>query len=172
MPNNWPQQSQCDAYYGNPRGRNGEASAAWESANLARVHTPWKLVTAWDGKQVKGVKVHNKCGESLLRVFRAIWLDAISEATATGDPQKVIESWGMHLFGGGYNYRLMRGGSRLSMHSYGCAVDFDPARNGMGDKTPNFANCPEVLAAFKAEGWVWGGDWSNPDGMHWQAART
>jgi hypothetical protein len=56
------------------------------------------------------------------------------------------------------------------MHSYGAAVDFDPDRNGLGDPTP--AMDPRVVAAFKAEGWTWGGDWSprNRDGMHFQAA--
>lgn len=159
----WPKQSECDAYYGNPRGRNGLASAAWEAANLVKVPVPWPMVAAWDSKiPIKSIRVHKRCAESLARVLAAIW-------KAAGNDPAVIGTWGMDLFGGGYNYRVMRGGARLSMHSYGCAVDFDPALNGMGDKTPNFANCPEVLAAFNAEGWVWGGDWSNPDGMHFEA---
>jgi hypothetical protein len=66
------------------------------------------------------------------------------------------------------------------MHAYGCAIDFDAPRNGLGDKTPNFANIPEVLSAFKSEGAIWGGDWNGNgdtqderrcDGMHWQFAR-
>jgi hypothetical protein len=27
-----------------------------------------------------------------------------------------------------------------------------------------------VVKLFAAEGWVWGGPWSKPDGMHFQAA--
>ncbi len=158
----WPKQSECDAYYGDPRGKNGQASAKWESANLVKVPVPWRMVAAWDKNiLISSIRVHKECAQSLSSVLFRIW-------DATGD-QDTIEHWGMDKFGGGYNYRLMRGGSRLSMHSYGCAVDFDPARNGMGDKTPHFANCPEVVAAFKAEGWAWGGDWSNPDGMHFEA---
>lgn len=165
MTNKWPKQSECDAYYGNPRGRNGEASAKWEAENLVRVPVPWVLVASWDAKiRIKSIRAHKKCADSLARVLETIWRDS------DYSPAK-IESWGMHLFGGGYNYRVMRGGSRLSMHSYGCAVDFDPARNGMGDKTPMFQALPTVRQAFADEGWVWGGDWSNPDGMHWQAAR-
>jgi hypothetical protein len=76
----------------------------------------------------------------------------------------------MHLFGGAYNFRVMRGGSSLSMHAYGCAVDFDPARNGFGSRNPYLAKCPAVLEAFKREGWTWGGTWKKPDGMHFQAA--
>jgi hypothetical protein len=56
------------------------------------------------------------------------------------------------------------------MHSWGCAIDFDSARNGFGDTTPNFALIPAVTDAFLAESWVWGGKWHKPDGMHFQAA--
>ena len=159
----WPHQNDTDAFYGNPRGMNGRASAKWESANLAKVPIPWKLITAWDGMNVTGVRVHRLCAESLGKVFDDIWL-------AAGQQQRKINEWGMNLYGGGYNFRLMRGGSRLSMHSWGCAVDFDPSRNGFGDTTPNFANYPAVRDTFAAEGWTWGGNWSRPDGMHWQAA--
>ncbi|NTW83388.1 MAG: hypothetical protein HGB36_08490 [Chlorobiaceae bacterium] len=44
----WPHQSEVDTFYGNPRGRNGDASAKWESENIVMVKVPWKLVTALD----------------------------------------------------------------------------------------------------------------------------
>ncbi|MGL5914993.1 MAG: M15 family metallopeptidase [Culicoidibacterales bacterium] len=160
----FPKQSQVDNFYGNPRGRNGQPSAAWEKANLVIVPTPWAAVAAWDlTLKIRGVRTHRKCAESLARVFNKIWI-------ASGKSQTQIEKWGMHLLGGGYNFRLIRGGSSLSMHSWGCAVDFDPARNGLHDDTPHFAHCPEVLKAFASEGWTWGGNWTRADGMHWQAA--
>ncbi len=157
----WPKQSQCDAFYGNPRGKNGKASLLWEIANLTLVKPPFKMYFA--GQPVRGVRVHKKCAASLGRVFEAIW-------QASGRNQAKIDAWGVSVYGGAYNYRVMRGGNSLSMHSWGCAIDLDPARNGFGDSTPNFANVPAVLNAFKAEGWVWGGKWSKADGMHWQAA--
>jgi len=58
------------------------------------------------------------------------------------------------------------------MHSWGCAIDLDPANNGLGDRTPKFARYPKIIEAFKKEGWVWGGDWSNYDGMHFQMAKV
>lgn len=160
---NWPHQSQVDAFYGNPRGRDGLASAAWERANIVKVPVPWKIYTSWDNAPVSALRMHGKCAGSLGRVLADIW-------TASGQSQLKIAEWGMHLYGGGYNFRLMRGSARLSMHSWGCAVDFDPARNGLGDTTPHFANYPQVLDAFAREGWTWGGGWTRPDGMHWQAA--
>lgn len=162
---NWPKSNDLVKFYGDPSGLNGLANQDWVKDNIISLETPWRLVTAWDGKLVRGVSVHQKCAPSLSRVFKAIWLAAKQD-------QKTIDYWGMNLFGGGFNYRLVRGGSSLSMHAYGCAVDFDPARNGMGDTTPNFANVPAVLKAFADEGWIWGGDWGRPDGMHWQAARV
>jgi len=159
--NNWPKQSECLSYYGNPRDSKFED-------NLILVPFPWLVVTAWDGKSVKGAKVHQKCAESLERVFAKIWETA-------GRSQGVINSWGMNKYGGGYNFRQMRGSRKLSMHAYGCAVDFDPLDNAMGDTTPEFELHPEVTEAFKAEGWVWGGNWRRNggrwiDGMHFQAA--
>ena len=159
----WPHQSKVDEFYGNPRGANGGPSKKWESANIVRIKPPWKLVTAWDGASVSSIAVHSRCAESLGRVLQNIWSKA-------GQNQLKVNEWGMNLYGGGHNFRLMKGGTRLSMHSWGCAVDFDPSRNGFGDSTPNFANYPQVLEAFASEGWTWGGNWRKADGMHWQAA--
>jgi D-alanyl-D-alanine carboxypeptidase len=159
----FPKQRDVIAFYGNPRGINGNPSPKWMSENLVLVSTPWRLVTSWDGQNVRTFRIHKKCAESLTRVFADIW-------QAAGENQATIDHWGMNLFGGGFIYRLMRGSNTLSMHSYGCAVDFDPARNSFGDSTPHFANCPAVLKAFAKEGGTWGGRWAKADGMHWQAA--
>ncbi len=141
---------------------NGEASSIWERANIVRVPAPWRLVTAWDFQRVKGVRIHTKCAASLTAALERVWV-------ASDHSEAKIKEWGMHLYAGGYNFRLMRGRTKLSMHSWGCAVDFDSARNAFGDRTPNFASIPAVLEAFASEGWIWGGAWSKPDGMHWQA---
>ena len=153
----WPLQQNCDAFYGNPRGPNDHADAAWEAANLTRVIPPFKLYYA--GKLVGSVKIHRKCADSLARVFAAIWV-------ASGKSQAKIDEWGVSLFGGSYNFRLMRGSSHLSMHSYGCAIDLAPERFPMGSHAHLFA--PEVIKAFADEGWQ---NLPN-DRMHFQAARV
>lgn len=159
----WPNQSDVDSFYGDPRGDDGQPSATWESKCITTVKTPWQLITSWDGKRVKAIRIHQKCADSLQKILNAIW-------AAAGEDEQVIEDWGLNLYGGAYSYRLMRGGNTLSMHSWGCAVDFDPGRNGFGDPKPNFENCQAVLDSFAAEGWTWGGGWLKRDGMHWQAA--
>ena len=163
----WPHQNDAPDFYGrNLRVTRGVAGPdpKWERDNLVLVALPWKAVAAWDrALKIKSLRVHKSCAESLGRVLADIW-------RAFGEDQRAIEAAGMHLIGGGYVWRAMRGGTRLSMHSYGCAVDFDPAHNGLGDPTPTMDM--RVVAAFRAESWTWGGDWSprNRDGMHFQAA--
>lgn len=161
----WPKQSQCDTFYGNPRGRDGHASVVWEVANLTRVTPPYRMCFA--GKPIKTITVHKKCADSLLRVLTRIW-------QVSGEDQKKIDQVGASIYGGCYNYRLTRGGSILSMHAYACAIDLDPARNGFHDTTPNFENNPWVVKAFEDEGWIWGGRWKERsiDGMHFQASRV
>lgn len=162
MVSKWPKQSECLSFYGNPRDKD------FERKYLLMVKFPWLAVTAWDGKPVIGATVHHKCADSLARILSAIW-------EAAGRSQDVINSWGMNKYGGGYCFRQMRGSKKLSMHAYGCAVDFDPVDNAMGDTTPEFALHPAVTKAFTDEGWVWGGNWRKNggkwiDGMHFQAA--
>jgi hypothetical protein len=157
--NNWPNQPDCAAFYGDPR------LSDFEGKHLVVMPVPWLMVTAWDGKPVKGIRVNRKCADSLARILAVIW-------SAAGKSQDIINEWGLNKYGGGYAFRQMRNGKSLSMHSYGCAVDFDPSFNAMGDPDPHLADCQIVIAAFEAEGWAWGGRWSNPDGMHFQAARV
>ena len=161
----WPHQNDVDSFYGNPRGEDGQANPRWESDNIVRVKPPWKIITAWDFQPVSGIRIHRECADSLKNILTQIWISSAQN-------ENKIKEWGMHLYAGGYNFRPMRGGSRLSMHSWGCAVDFDSARNAFGDHSPNFASIPAVLDAFANEGWTWGGKWKTPDGMHWQAANV
>ena len=163
----WPLQSQCPAFYGSPT-LNGHGlpgpDPKWERDNLVLVALPWEARASWNvALPVHSIRVHKLCAASLARVLVAVWEDC-------GKAQAEIDRIGLSAIGGGYSWRLMRGGNRLSMHSFGCAVDLDPERNGLGDATP--AMDRRVIDAFTAEGWTWGGGWRVKDGMHFQAARV
>jgi hypothetical protein len=169
----WPKQSECDAFYGNPRGRGGAVAApGWTRDNLIMLVPPFKM--AMGPIKISKFPVHRKCRAAFAEWLETVWKNA-------GRSQKAISVYGMDVFSGSYNYRVMRGGRALSMHAYGCAVDFDAPRNAMTDRTPHFAEVREaVVTPFLKLGGVWGGDWDGDgssaderraDGMHFQFAR-
>lgn len=168
--NTWPTQSRAamNAYYGNPdQNANGLPDRDWEDANLVAITPPYPMTLAWDvRKPVRTIRVHKRCAESLTRALAAI--------KAHYGSKTAIEKARMHLYGGCYTFRLMRGGSSLSIHSWGAAIDLDPERNGFGRKYSERAGMMPmpVVAIFKAEGWTWGGLWKKGDAMHFQATKA
>ena len=146
------------AFYGDPR------EASWSGENLVQVTPPWKMLLAWDtAHPIQHFAFHTKCKDSLDRVFANLWQHY-------GQDQAAIEHVGLHLWGGAYNYRPIRGSSRLSCHAFGAAIDMDPDHNGMNTAHISHLD-PAIVAAFKAEQFFWGGDFhSRQDPMHFQAA--
>ncbi|CAB4144162.1 D-alanyl-D-alanine carboxypeptidase [uncultured Caudovirales phage] len=161
----WPLQKDCDTFYGNPRGRNGQASLTWIKANLVPIVPPYTLFYA--DKPIKSFLMHHKCADATRHALDAI----LSE---TKSDKRLLTKSGANVFGGSFNFRLMRGGSKLSMHSWGCAIDLDPANNGFHDETPKFLTYPFVVKAFEDVGATWGGRWKGRacDGMHFQFANV
>jgi hypothetical protein len=56
----------------------------------------------------------------------------------------------------------------LSMHAFGLAVDLNVSTNQLG--TEGDMN-PRIVEIFERWGFVWGGDWSRPDPMHFELGR-
>lgn len=166
----WPLQSQCDSFYGNPRGSKGTYSPKWAAANLVHVACPWPLHTEDVVKKkvvrssVPFITIHKKCADSLKRVLASIF------SACDKDVAKIAK---LHydVFDGSFNYRPKRGASSLSMHAYGCAIDWDAADNPFHSRKHEFQSDSLLVVKFEEEGWIWGGRWSNPDAMHVQAAR-
>ena len=77
--------------------------------------------------------------------------------------------------GGTFVWREIAGTNRLSMHSFGIAIDLNPSlpywRTEPHPETMparRKAFPPEILAAFEAEGFIWGGKWAAFDLMHFE----
>ena len=85
------------------------------------------------------------------------------ENVKQADLCKCVKTWD-----GCFNVRKKRGGSSLSLHSWGMAFDINAAWNRFGMK-PTMSK--EFVDCFKAAGFDWGGDWKKPDGMHFQPAK-
>lgn len=152
-------------FYGDPRGRNGKESPKWFAANLVRWMPPYPMYYS-DGKRTpftKGLWVHKKC----LGSFN----DAFAEVLKEFGHQK-IEELRLNISGGVFSYRVQRNGTRLSIHSWACAIDMDPARNPFPAKwKPNKGMLDlDFVAILEKHGFWWRGRDGDTDPMHLQCA--
>ena len=151
----WPRASEVTDRFG-PVGR-----------NQAMLELPFAMRLAWDLKtRVRRFSIHEKVHDSALRVFERL-LGHYGEHE--------IRRLHLDLFGGCLNVRRMRGGGAWSMHSWGIAIDFDPAGNQLqwGRDKARLAR-PEYdpfWRFWREEGWLSLGQARDFDWMHVQAAR-
>lgn len=164
----FPHQSQAESYFGRIEvGPNGQPTERWEKRNLTTFTLPYRMRLAWDTERViQKITCHKMVAPSLSVILKNILTHYGSE--------EAVRAARMDLYGGCYNYRLSRGGSTLSQHAYGAAIDLDPDRNGLGVPwKPDSGMMPvEVIQIFEDAGWTWGGKWSRPDAMHFQLLRA
>ncbi len=85
------------------------------------ISLPYPMKLAWEpSKEITRIRIHQKCAEDFSNFFNDIFqyysLDKVKE-------------YGLDMFGGSYNNRAIRGGSRASTHAFACAVDINPAEN-------------------------------------------
>lgn len=152
----WGTQADVEKLFGRPGG---------PACTAGRITPPWKMTLAWDAKEViTSFACHELVAASGQRAFDKI--------AAAYDPDE-IRALGLHLYGGCYNLRLKRGGSTYSMHSWGVAIDFDPAHNRLqwGRDRARLAlpDAAAFWAAWESEGWASLGRARNYDWMHVQA---
>lgn len=151
----WPHQSRLTEFYG-PRG-----------SDQVKLYTPFKMKLAWNPRQeITRFSCHRKVHDSLMQIL-----------TKTKDHygEKEIQHLRLDHFGGCLNVRKIRGGSTWSTHSWGIAIDIDPANNQLRwgrDKAwlskPRYFDFLDII---NQEGWTSLGQKRNYDWMHFQAAR-
>jgi len=110
----------------------------------------------------KTVKVHSQAKESFIGVN--------NELSANPSLQSYFMDW-TSGGGGTHNCRVITGGTRMSPHAYGIAIDIKPSQNPYNKPKPA-SGCrttipQEAIDIFKKYGFTWGGEWrSLCDAMH------
>jgi hypothetical protein len=131
---------------------------------LKTIDLPYPMRLAWDTKTVvKKMRCHKLVADAFLAVFNEL-LEAYGH--------EEIVKLGIDLFGGCFEYRKMRGGSNISRHSWGIAIDLDPSRNLLKEtaRTARFAR-PEyklMIDIFYRHGFLSYGVEKNFDWMHFE----
>lgn len=134
-----------------------EEQRQWEqNLNLVLVPFPEPLQLSWGRPEqtAHSIRCHAIAADPFRSAFRTIHSEGLWPDIKT--------------FGGGFAVRAQRGSAgKWSTHAFGLAGDFDVNNNQLGEK-PRMS--PAIVRIFEAAGFLWGGNWSRPDGMHLQLA--
>lgn len=154
----WPLQRDVERVFG---------PAGGPRCTAGKVVLPFSFSLAWD---LDRTLLTFSCHEDVAQPLEAIFREA---AAAYGESE--FRRLRLDRFGGCYNFRRMRGGSQLSMHSWGIAVDLDPERNQLrwGSDRAAFAGKDYRIwwDIVEAHGAVSLGRQRDFDWMHFQFAR-
>jgi hypothetical protein len=112
----------------------------------------------YGGKPARTLRCHERVADSLRLILQEI---------ASGPHAHIVRE-----FAGCYANRTMRGSTATSLHAWGAAIDFWPAKNGLWTHWPTRATMPiEVMEAFARQGWLPAGAFWGRDAMHFQATQ-
>lgn len=134
---------------------------------LVTIDLPFEMIVAWERKTIiKRIQCHKLIADKLKK--------ALSDILCHYGIEQIREL-GINIYGGCFNYRLMRGSTKtLSKHSWAVAIDLDPDRNLLHEshKTARFAR-PEYKAMidiFYLNGFKSLGREEDRDWMHFEIA--
>lgn len=136
-----------------------------DPSQLTTIDLPYPMRIAWDlTKSVKRMQCNKAAADKFLLVF--------NEILAHYGYNKIHEL-GIDLFGGCVNVRLQRGSkTKWSRHSWGIAIDLDPARNGLKTSwAKSQFSKPEYKAMvdiFYKHGFINYGKEKDYDSMHFE----
>ncbi|MEI8186103.1 MAG: hypothetical protein WCG19_05360 [Chlorobiaceae bacterium] len=135
-------------------------------SGLVTVNLPYPLRLSWDiAARVTKTQCHKRVAKSFLSVMEAVRAEYGSSVCELG----------LDLYGGGFANRPQRGGTKLSVHAWGAAFDFDPDHNQlrMDHDEARFADqdYDAWWALWEEAGWVSLGRTKDYDWMHVQACR-
>ena len=131
---------------------------------LVHIALPYPMRLAWDiNTTVNRMSCHKDVKNDFVHIFNDLFY------TYGYDELKRL---GIDLYGGCFNYRKMRGGNSWSTHSWGIAIDLNPAKNGL--RTPynealfSKPEYKDLHRIFEFNGFENLGKTKNYDTMHFQ----
>ena len=144
-----PTYHELNDFYGDPDTAPGEPDPEYLEEYFVRISLPYGMRLSWKPEvHVQRILIHRRIASAVK--------DALEEIKDYKGPAYILDR-GYNYFGGSYNYRLMRGGSKLSTHAW-CAIDLNPhlAPYNKKDKNGQWVNNqPEFITeAFLKRGFV------------------
>lgn len=133
-------------------------------SNLTFASIPFPLIIAWDKtKTTSRIRCHKLVKDDVENIFK----DLLREYG-----QKKLEELEINVFGGCYECRNMRNGSRKSMHSWAIAIDLNPEKNGLKTRfrQAQFSGreYKKMFDIFYKYGWINLGKEKGYDTMHFE----
>ena len=127
------------------------------------MHPDWKAASLTDGRVLLDpqIRIRAQCNVNIVDDLSA----ALADVAAAGLAHE-IEVANANAYGGCYNPRYSRTSGFLSRHAYGMALDTNTVSNCGGCEPPRM-HC-EVVRIFRRHGFAWGGNFRQPDGMHFE----
>jgi len=132
-----------------------ECGAPGDKSQMVKKRFPFALKLNGDESQM----CYNFYGNK--RIAEAV-IDAFQEILDIYGLDFILKT-NLDWYGGCFESRKSRGSNRISVHTYGMAVDYLPQLGKFN--SPSLIPY-HIVRAFKKRGFAWGGDWDNPDGMH------
>lgn len=158
--------------FGNPANSDGTLNEAWEGANIRKIPPPDGWILYYQGDKglvpVSGIRMHRLLEQSFVSVLDEIWSIARGQLGPAASNDQ-IRSWlherRLDQHGGGFNFRRITGGTRLSLHGFGIAIDWDPEHNPR--RKPIKKTLPDWwFKVWNDHGWHDGRRFPTPDPMH------
>jgi hypothetical protein len=155
LPKRPQNRKECEDRYGPVTRENNKITWKNEAKHCAILSIPEDIASKW---------INTATGKPTLRIYsnRDIHKPLILALLLLKKRGLLDE---LKTFDGCYNPRLVRGGSSPSYHSWGIAIDLNAKENPLNAK-PVLSK--EFVRCWEEAGWVWGGNWSRPDGQHFQ----
>ncbi len=113
------------------------------------------------------IRVHAKIADPVRRVVARV--TRVLAGLEPGPRQRLLRQFASM---GTFNFRAIAGTERLSAHAFGIAIDLNPALadywRWSTTRVFKHAIPREIVDAFEAEGFIWGGSWYHFDTMHFE----